>query len=322
MMAHMIACTLGIVIDRILGDPPNWPHPVRLIGTLIRKLTNLLNKGHSRKWKGLFLVLLVVLVTTSCAFLLIFSAYNIHYIVGIAVEAVLIAIGLAQKSLRQAALDVYNPLVAGDLQEARVKLSWIVGRDTEQLDVSEVTRGVVETVSENTSDGVTAPLFYAFLFGAPGIWFYKAVNTLDSMVGYQNEQYQAFGWAAAKLDDVLNFIPSRMSGLLIILGTKNDSGWSLKERFRGWIRDARKHPSPNSGWLEAATAYQLGIQLGGLNSYKGVQSLRANMGIPLQKLTPQHIVKSISHMQVVTWLFWLICMLLGGGFLVITNSWR
>ena len=161
---HIIAIAIGLLLDRIIGDPPNWPHPVRFIGTLISKLTTWLNKGSARKAKGFLLVFIVVGRTFLLTIALLISAYSIHIVVGILVESILIASGLAQKSLKEAAMDVYKPLVAKDLPTARQKLSWIVGRDTDQLDEKEITRGVVETVSENISDGITAPLFYAFHF--------------------------------------------------------------------------------------------------------------------------------------------------------------
>ncbi|MFF3101030.1 adenosylcobinamide-phosphate synthase CbiB [Viridibacillus arvi] len=318
MLAHTIACTIGVALDWLIGDPPKMPHPVRWIGTLIAKLTDRLNKGKHRKLKGLLLVLIVVGLTTTITFAVIYFAYSINVILGIFVESILIAVGLAGKSLKQAALEVYNPLVSGDLQEARVKLSWIVGRDTDHLSVPEVTRGVVETVSENTSDGVTAPLFWAFIFGGAGLWMYKAVNTLDSMVAYKNKRFADFGYVAAHVDDVLNYVPSRMTGLLLMLGTKNESGKPFAYRIKGWLSDAKKHPSPNSGWLEAATAYQLGIQLGGVNSYKGIVSNRAKMGECQFELVPQHIIRSIKQMQIVTILFWLLMVILGGVFVVIT----
>lgn len=313
---HILAIAIGLILDRIIGDPPSWPHPVRWIGTLISKLTKLLNKGRARKTKGLLLVIIVVGLSFSISIIILSAAYNVHMIFGIAIESILIAVGLAQKSLRQAAMDVYEPLIAGDLQVARTKLSWIVGRDTESLDEKEITRGVVETVSENISDGITAPLFFAFLFGAPGLWAYKAINTLDSMVGYKNEQYEDFGYVSAKLDDIANYIPSRMTGYLIMLWGKKESKQSFKVRMNGWWQDARKHPSPNSGFLEAATAYQLGIQLGGKNTYKGIVSNRALMGIDEVPLSANHIVNVISHLKTAVFLFWLWMMVIGGIILV------
>lgn len=318
MLAHLIACSLGIVLDRLIGDPSKLPHPVMWIGSFIQWLTKRLNKGRFRKFKGLLLVGLVVGSTTVISYLLVVASYTIGTVFGILVEGLMIANALAQKSLQQAAMSVYTPLVEGDLKKARIKLSWIVGRDTEKLSESEITRGVVETVSENTSDGVTAPLFWAFLFGAAGIWMYKAVNTLDSMVAYKNEKYREFGFVAAHTDDVFNYIPSRITGFLMLIGTKKESTHSFSYRLKGWLRDAKKHPSPNSGYLEAATAYQLGIQLGGTNSYKGVISERAKMGEKEQELTPRHIKVAIDQMHSVTSLFWLCGVIIGGILIVIT----
>lgn len=318
MVAHLIACTVGLLLDRFIGDPKGMPHPVRWIGNFIHYLTKRFNKGKHRKMNGLLLVILVVGITTAVAYATISFAYWVHPVVGVLVESVLIAVGLAQKSLQEAASAVYKPLEEGNLEAARLKLSWIVGRDTAHLTVPEVTRGVVETVSENTSDGVTAPLFWAFLFGGAGLWMYKAVNTLDSMVAYKNGRFADFGYVAAHVDDILNYIPSRLTGFLMLVGTKNESTKPFIYRLKGWLRDARKHPSPNSGWLEAATAYQLGIQLGGVNRYQGVVSNRAKMGKPLMELEPRHIQCAITQMHVVTWLFWLCGLLLGGVFIVIT----
>ncbi|MBT2570870.1 adenosylcobinamide-phosphate synthase CbiB [Planococcus sp. ISL-110] len=300
MISHLAAIAMGLAIDRIVGDPPNWPHPVRWIGSAIRRLTKRWNYGPNVFRNGFLLLGTMALLVFLVVYAIVALAYSVNIFAGIAVEALLIASGLAQKSLKDAALDVYEPLVDGNMALAREKLSWIVGRDTADLDESRITRGVVETVSENTSDGVTAPLFWAFLLGAPGLWLYKAVNTLDSMVGYRNEEFEKFGFASAKADDVLNFIPSRLTGVLILLMTENKRSLTLRQRFAEWLRDAPKHPSPNSGWLEAATAVQLGVELGGLNRYRGIESHRARMGTPVYPLEAHHINETISHMQTVT----------------------
>lgn len=222
----------------------------------------------------------------------------------------MISLALAQKSLKEAAMLVYDSLEANDLSEARKYLSWIVGRDTNHLDETEIVRGVIETVSENTSDGVTAPLMYALCFGATGAWCYKAINTLDSMIGYKNERYADFGFAAATLDDVANYVPSRISGWFLIIFTKCDTAQPLKQRYKNWLKEAKKHPSPNSGYLEAATAVQLGIRLGGFNRYDGMESFRAYMGEPDNTMQKKHIKKSIQHMYVCTW-----CVVITGGIL-------
>lgn len=306
MIAIVIACIIGLIFDILVGDPPKLPHPVRWIGKLIQSQTALWNQGKWRKLRGMVMALAVVGTTMFVVTLILLLSYQVSVIFGILVEGLLIGIGLAQRSLKEAAMAVYEPLVRGDFAEARVKLSWIVGRDTDKLGEDEIVRGVVETVSENTSDGVTAPLFYAFLFGAIGLWGYKAVNTLDSMVGYKNEKYKDFGMFSAKLDDVLNFIPSRITGFLIVLGTKNETSHSFGQRLKRWAQDAKKHPSPNSGYLEAATAVQLGVQLGGKNTYQGVVSHRAIMGEKLVPLTKEHIATSIIHMRIATVLFTMI----------------
>ena len=311
--AHFIAITIGMVLDRLIGDPPNWPHPVKWLGTTISNLTKLLNKGRMRTVKGAVVWLLICLTTFLLVIWLVSIAYRLHLFAGIAIEALLIAAGLAQKSLRDAALVVYEPLKSGDLSEAREKLSWIVGRDTKKLDESEISRATIETVSENTSDGITAPLFWAFLLGAPGLWLYKAVNTLDSMIGYKDERYREFGKVSAHMDDLFNWIPSRITGLLILLFTPNEGGHALKRRISGWLGDAKKHMSPNSGYLEAATAWQLNIQLGGSSTYRGVVSERAVLG-PAVIANKEHIRSATYQMQVVSWTFWSLGTVLGGIF--------
>lgn len=294
------ATLLAVVFDWVVGDPPKLPHPVRFIGNFISALTKRLNHGEHRRLKGAVLTVCTVGVTVLVVGTIMVITYRIHFWLGFTTEVVLIGTALAQKSLKEAAMAVYTPIVAGDWQEARTKLSWIVGRDTMHLEEDELVRGVVETVSENTSDGVTAPLFYALLFGAVGVWAYKAINTLDSMVGYKNDKYAKFGTCSAVLDDIVNYIPSRITGLLIVLLTKNDTPQTLKQRLTRWWRDAKVHPSPNSGYLEAATAVQLGIQLGGYNQYEGVTSYRQVMGEKQVPLTRAHIKKVITHMHIAT----------------------
>lgn len=309
--AHFIAIAIGFFLDRLIGDPPNWPHPVRWIGIFISKMTAVLNKGRFRTVKGAFLLLITVSLVFITVFIMVILSYEVHIFMGIAVEGILIAIGLAQKSLRIAALDVYEPLAHGDLREARTKLSYIVGRDTDGLPEREITRATVETVSENTADGITSPLFWAFLFGAPGLWLYKAVNTLDSMVGYRDERYKEFGKFSARTDDVLNFIPARLTGFMIIGYAPNRSGIPFFKRLGSWMRDARRHASPNSGYMEAATAWQLGVQLGGTSSYKGIKSKRPTIGPSGTDLHAKHIQEAVFEMHVISFLFWLTITIIG-----------
>lgn len=315
---NVVICLFALLIDRIFGDPKKWTHPVIYIGRLIEWLEENLNSSLHRKLKGLICVLIVIGMTALVVSSVVWLSYTIHFFFGVFVEIVLISLALAQKSLQQAAMKVYNALDEDNFQKAREYLGWIVGRDTVHLHEQEIVRGVVETVSENTSDGVTAPLFYALLFGATGAWVYKAINTLDSMIGYKNDRYGQFGFFAAKIDDVVNYIPSRITGFLILSFTKQVKHQSYPKKFKSWIMNAAKHPSPNSGYLEAATAIQLGIQLGGENYYGGVKSFRAFMGQPYIQLNRRHIINSIYQMYLATILFYL---LIGGICIAVTLAW-
>ncbi|MEH7178370.1 adenosylcobinamide-phosphate synthase CbiB [Neobacillus vireti] len=316
---HLIAITLAYFIDIFVGDPPNWPHPVRWIGSMIAFFEKRLNTGKNKKLKGVAMLLFVLLIAFSTVLIVVVISYKIHPVVGIAVEGIIIATTIAQKSLKQAALEVYEPLGRGDLPSARIKLSYIVGRDTEGLDEGEIARGAIETVAENTSDGVTAPLFWALIGGAPLAMVYRATNTCDSMAGYLNERFKEFGWASAKWDDVMNWIPSRITGILMLLGTK-----PLEIRYqRAWtilIRDAKKHPSPNSGWGEAAVAAILGIQLGGINYYKGIVSNRARMGEAINSIQADHIILA-NRVMGKTVLLFILFLWIGGMTLEFAFTW-
>lgn len=316
---HLISMTLALVIDRIVGDPPNWPHPVRWMGMLIAKLDQYLNQGNHKKWKGI-LLLIIVLVTVFAATLLIsWGAYQLHAFAGIVVEALIIATAIAQKDLGTAALRVYHPLSTGDLEKARQEVSMIVGRDTANLDEEGITRATVETVAESIGDGITSPLFWAVIGGAPLAMVYRVVNTCDSMVGYKNERYQNFGWASAKLDDVLNWIPSRITGFLMML-TNQTPNVKRKTAIKHWRIDARKHASPNSGFLEAAVALFLGVQLGGINYYKGVKSVRAYMGRNERMLEVKDILQTIKIMQRAVMAF-AVFLWIGGGAVAAAIAW-
>jgi adenosylcobinamide-phosphate synthase len=216
--------------------------------------------------------------------------------------AVLLAFTMTPRSLAEAGREIKRYLDAGDLEQARFKVGWIVGRDTARLDTAEVTRATVETVAENIVDGIISPLFYAFIGGVPLAFLYRAVNTLDSMVGYKNDKYRDFGMVAARVDDVFNYIPARITGLLLIVAAVF-LGLDACRAAKAILRDAAKHPSPNSGIAEAGVAGALGIRLGGLNYYGGVPSLRAHMGDPLHETAPIHITRTIRLMYTVTILF-------------------
>jgi adenosylcobinamide-phosphate synthase len=286
---------------------------------MISFLEKRLNNGKSKRIKGAVMLLLVLMVSFTFVVIIVFVGYKFHPLIGIAVESIIIATTIAQKSLKDASLEVYRPLVKGDLDEARMKLSYIVGRDTESLNEGEIARGTIETVAENTSDGVTAPLFWALLGGAPLAMVYRATNTCDSMVGHLNDRYREFGWASAKWDDVMNWIPSRLTGIIMLLG-KRPEYISYQHAWMILFRDAKKHPSPNSGWGEAAVAAILGIQLGGINYYKGMVSNRAKMGEPLHPIQAEHILKANSILGKTVFLF-LLLLWIGGMMIEMAFTW-
>ncbi len=221
----------------------------------------------------------------------------LHPSFGIVAAAWLASTTVAAKGLAQAAYRVLRPLQSGDLAVARRRVGEIVGRDTATLGESEIARAAVETVAENTVDACVAPLFFTLLGGAPGAMAYRAINTLDSMLGHKNETYVHFGWASARLDDLANWIPARLAGIIIPLAAVCVGGNPLRA-WQAMIRDARKHPSPNAGLPEAAVAGALGVQLGGLNFYQGVPEHRAVLGERLRPLTGDHIAQTVKIMVI------------------------
>lgn len=267
---HTAAFCTGFFLDLLFGDPHWMPHPVRLIGRLVAKLEQMLYGGEKLFWKGLLLVVAVLALTGAVSGGILWAAYTVHPLAGWAVEGVMTYYVLALKCLKTESMKVYRELEKDDLVSAREAVSMIVGRDTQELKEEGVIRAAVETVAENTTDGVVAPLLY-LAFGGPLFGFlYKAANTMDSMLGYKNERYLMFGRAAARLDDALNFVPARVSAWLMVaasfLGGKEFDG---KGAYRIWRRDGRKHASPNSAQTEAACAGALGIRLAGPASYFG-----------------------------------------------------
>jgi adenosylcobinamide-phosphate synthase len=250
------------------------PHPVRAIGWLISASEKKWRRtGLPLKFAGVLLCGSVVLITTSLVWLTLPWA-NVYWIYSF----------LALRSLDAESNAVVRSLERGDIETARSQLSMIVGRDTAHLDEPEILRAVIETVSENMSDGIVAPLLYLALLGPAGMAAYKAVNTLDSMVGYKDERYRDLGWASARLDDVLNFVPARMSALLVWIAAAL-TGMNVLRSFRITLRDANSQPSPNSGWPEAAFAGALGVRLGGTNVYRGITSHKAHLGDPIRPIS-------------------------------------
>jgi adenosylcobinamide-phosphate synthase len=279
---------LAVLLDLLLGDPRWLPHPVRLIGWLAARLETLTRAILPPRAAGVLTALAVVAAAGGAAWGLVRLAGTIHPYCADGVRIVLIYTTLAARDLARHSMSVYRALAEGDLPEARKRVSLIVGRDTAELDERGVTRAAVESVAESIVDGVTAPLFFAIIAGPVGAMVYRAVNTLDSMFGYKNERYLRFGWASARLDDAANFIPARLTAPLICLAALLLRGRAAQS-WKVLRRDARNHPSPNSGFAEAAVAGALGVQLGGLNYYFGKPSLKPAIGDPLVELDKGHI---------------------------------
>ncbi len=297
----ILAWCAAWLLDRWLGDPPHWPHPVRWIGALIvltqRAVRRVCHSDTALRIGGGVMWLVVVGVTWGVAYGVLTLAESIHPWLGWFVEVWMIYTLLAARCLADAAREVEHALLHGTLAESREKLSWIVGRDTSQLQPPQIARAVVETVAENAVDGVIAPLFFLLLGGAPLAMAYKAVNTLDSMVGYKHEKYRATGMVSARMDDVANFIPARLSWLLLSV-----AAWLCRlnpaRAFRiGW-RDRRNHSSPNCAWSEATVAGALGIRLGGPNDYFGQRVEKPWIGDETRAITVDDISQTIRLMWV------------------------
>ncbi|MFC4766500.1 adenosylcobinamide-phosphate synthase CbiB [Effusibacillus consociatus] len=339
----MIQVYLAFLIDLLIGDPRWLPHPVIVIGKGISRLESFLrivfrvptdgncadqekrsNHGTGsdhgnrpklgtrpkrEKWAGILLLIAVVGGSGGIVVGLLWLASLVSPWLAVLLNIWLISTTIAVRGLAEAGNGIRKALEQGNLEEARKLAGWIVSRDTTSLPEPEVVRAAVESVAENIVDAVIAPLFYAMIGGAPLAMAYRATNTLDSMVGYKNERYLHFGWASARFDDVLNWLPARITGLLVVA-----AAWVLRLSARGaWHtirRDAAKHPSPNSGIPEAGVAGALGIRLGGRNIYHGRESFRAYMGEPSQELASRHIQQTIRILYISSGL-----MLLLGGIL-------
>ncbi|WP_195979843.1 adenosylcobinamide-phosphate synthase CbiB [Clostridium butyricum] len=262
--------TIGFILDLLIGDPNNPFHPVRGIGLLASKLETIFRKllKNSLKIAGLIVWMITIILTFAITYGIIFVCMKINKYLGIIVQGIIIYFCISAKGLVVEGYKVIKYLNEGNIEKSRKQLSYIVGRDTESLDSKGITRAVIETIAENMSDGVIAPILFAGIFGAAGSMAYKAVNTMDSMFGYKNEKYIKFGYFPAKLDDLFNYIPARVTGILIIISSfflKRD----YKNSFKIYKRDRYNHTSPNSAHPEAAMAGALDIQLGGANYYFG-----------------------------------------------------
>ena len=327
MRYHIMAFFVGFLLDLLFGDPHWLPHPIRLIGSLITKTENaFLRKAKAQSIQeenektrndrkefrqGVGLVLIVLSSTFLVTAFVLLLAYRVHPYVGIVAESIMTYQILAVKCLKVESMKVYACLQKSDLEEARKAVSMIVGRDTECLQEEGVAKAAIETVAENTSDGVIAPMLYTAL-GGPILGFvYKAVNTMDSMVGYKNDKYIYFGRAAAKLDDFVNFLPARISAYLMIaaayVGGKRFSG---KRAFAIYKRDNRKHASPNSAQTEAVCAGALGIQLAGDASYFGKVIQKPYIGDALRAVEYEDIKRANRLLYLTAWMNEILCLIL------------
>jgi len=272
--------TLAYFLDIVLGDPRWFPHPVKIMGRLITFLEDKLRSGQQAKIlriRGTALTLIVVGTSAFSAYLVLASMRKINPVAGSAAWIFLAYTCLATKDLLVHARAISREIKVEDIFEARKKLSHIVGRDTEFLSENEIIKATVESVAENTNDGIIAPLFYLILGGPVLGIAYKTVNTLDSMLGHKDEKYMHFGWFSARLDDIANFIPARISGLLIAVSSFI-LGKNSKNSLKVMIKDGNKHPSPNAGFPEAAMAGALGIRLGGPSTYEGRLCIKPYIG--------------------------------------------
>jgi adenosylcobinamide-phosphate synthase len=285
----------ALALDALIGDPQRLPHPVIAIGGWIRWVES---KTYVREPKersflfGVFLCLTTVAVFGAAAYVAVRLCFWVHPWLGYAANVWLVSTTIAWKGLADAGMRVYRPLDGGRLEEARRYTGYIVGRDTDALDEPELTRATVETVAENTVDAVLSPVLFALLGGAAGAFLYRAANTLDSMVGYRNERYLWYGKASARLDDTLNYVPARLAGPLLACAAWI-CGYAGGSAIRAIRRYALLHPSPNSGHPESAVAGALGIRLGGVNVYGGVESRRAYMGDELRPIGREDIRRTV-----------------------------
>lgn len=295
-MSALIKFIIAVLLDLIIGDPYSFPHPVRAMGALINFEEGIIRKLKESEFTYKLSGLIIALFNISISFLIPF--FILHITIGykylnMVLEILMMYQILAAGSLTYEAKKVYNSL-GKSLDAARKQVSYIVGRDTDSMTEEEVIKATIETVAENASDGVIAPLFYMFLLGVPGGMAYKMVNTMDSMLGYNNEKYKNLGYFPAKIDDLFNLIPARLTAFLMLISSlfKYDvpNGW------RVFKRDRYKHKSPNSCQSESMTAGLLGIELGGRRVYKGIELNSGTIGIKKHEIEKEDINKAVSIM--------------------------
>lgn len=280
----------GFLLDCLLGDPYSLPHPIRLIGKFIAAMEKLTRRLFAKHLVlgGALMAAFVLLVSAGIPTALVILLYRVNVWLGAAAESVLCYYMLAARCLRDESMKVYRAFRENDTEKARRAVSMIVGRDTAPLDRNGIIRAAVETVAENTSDGVTAPMMFMALGGAPLGFFYKAANTMDSMIGYTNEKYLHIGRFAAKLDDVLNFIPSRLTAVLMVISA-GMLRLDMKNAWKIWRRDRRNHASPNSAQTEAACAGALDVRLAGDAYYFGELHKKPFIGDDIRQIENEDI---------------------------------
>lgn len=294
----------AFLLDLLLGDPQWFPHPVRLVGKLATGAERLF-RGMAflpLRMAGALTAATVITATVVTVLALVVAAFLLHPLAGVVASVLLLYFAIAPRDLYDHAAAVRDALLAGDLELARRSVAMMVGRDTSTLDEEGVARAAVESVAENTSDGVTAPLFYGILFGPAGAWLYKASNTLDSMFGYRNERYREFGWASARFDDLLNFLPARLT-VLAVAGAAFILRLDPAAAFRSVMEGARRHESPNAGYPESAFAGALGVTLGGERSYGGVTKTVPTLGIREGAMEAATISRAMRLMYVASAIF-------------------
>lgn len=314
---HLLSLAIGYAADLVLGDPHGWPHPVRWIGSLIAALEKALRRTFPDTPRGLraagkVLVACVAGLSAGVCAAVLALAWHVSPWLYCVLASLVCYWALATKSLKDESMRVFHALEHEGLPQARAAVSMIVGRDTAGLDEAGVTRAAVETVAENASDGVVAPLFYLALLGPVGGIAYKAVNTMDSMVGYKNERYLDFGRAAAKLDDAANFVPARLAGALMCLAAPL-AGLDGRGAWRVFRRDRLKHSSPNSAHTEAACAGALGIRLAGPNYYGGVLVEKPTLGDDTRPVERADIPRANRLLYATSLLAFAACLALAAG---------
>ncbi|MBX6353301.1 MAG: cobalamin biosynthesis protein CobD [Thermoflavifilum sp.] len=317
--AHAVLGLGALGVDLCVGDPPRLPHPVVLVGRMISALErrwNISALGDARRrvlgaCMAVAVLATVLVLSEAILWLAGLCAAWLHFVLALWLSSTTIA----WRGLVEAGRDVYRAISRCGLDAGRRAVGRIVGRDTDTLSEPEVVRAAVETLAENIVDAVVSPLLFALVAGAPGALLYRAINTLDSMVGYRNDRFRAFGWASARLDDAANYLPARLTGWLILPLAARVCGLNARQAFRIMRRDARKHPSPNSGFAEAAAAGALGVTLGGLNTYGGVPSLRPRLGEGQRPLEADDIVRMVRLVHASCGLTALVAAVWGGGWL-------